>query len=450
MLHALLVDDDLAYLLTIADIVGREGFKTSTATSLAMARSELAKKTPDIVFLDQSLPDGRGIEFLADLHQFPTTVAVIVTGHASVECAVEAMRLGASNYMQKPVDAGRIKALLESVAQTRDLKVEIGSLRSELRKLGHFGPLVGASRPMQEVYDLIGKVAGTDATVLIMGETGTGKELVAEAVHGLSRRRKHPFVTLNCGAISPHLIESDLFGHEKGSFTGADRLHRGVFERAHQGTLFLDEITEMPLDLQVKLLRVLESKKVTRVGGNAPLEVDVRVIAATNRKPKEALSDGKLREDLYYRLHVFPIQLPALRERENDVELLVEHFLEKLNAETGTKKEVSRAAMQRLVAHAWPGNVRELRNVLQRAFIMAEDVLGLDSIPLGTENASGERLTLQVGMSLAEAEKRLVLATLEQCDGDKKAAAEVLRVSLKTLYNRLNEYRAGGDLVEVP
>ncbi len=246
MPHALIVDDDLSYLLGIAEVVGREGFTTSTAPTLQVAREEIEKRVPDVVLLDMKLPDGTGTELLEQLNQYPTTVVVFVTGHSSVESAVEAMRLGASNYMTKPVDIDRIKAVLASVARTRELKVEIGSLRGELRKLGRFGPLVGASAAMQSVYDLIAKAAPTQATVLVVGETGTGKELVAQALHELSLRRTEAFVTINCGAVSPNLIESELFGHEKGSFTGADRLHRGLFERAHQGTLLLDEITEMP------------------------------------------------------------------------------------------------------------------------------------------------------------------------------------------------------------
>lgn len=442
MPHALIVDDDLSYLLGIAELVGSEGFTTSTAPTLKDARLELEKRVPDVVLLDMMLPDGIGTALLEQLNQFPTTVVVFVTGHSSVESAVEAMRLGASNYMTKPVDVDRIKGVLASVAQTRDLKVEIGSLRGELRKLGRFGRLVGASEPMQFVYDMIAKAAPTNATVFIVGETGTGKELVAQALHELSRRRKEPFVTINCGAVSPSLIESELFGHERGSFTGADRMHRGLFEQANKGTLLLDEVTEMPMDLQVKLLRVLETQSFQRVGSSAPIKVDVRVVAATNRKPKDAVEDGKLREDLFYRLNVFPISLPPLRERDHDIELLAKHFLEQLNSEAGTSKEFSLAALQRLRMHAWTGNVRELRNIVQRAFIMTPDLIGIDAIPLGVEEIKGSSLNFQVGTSLGEVERRLILATLEHCEGDKKKAAEVLGISIKTLYNRINEYKA--------
>ena len=295
---------------------------------------------------------------------------------------------------------------------------------------------------MQKVYDLIGKVAPTEATILVLGETGTGKELVAETVHSLSRRHKEPFLPINCGAVSPTLIESELFGHERGSFTGADRMHKGYFERAHRGTLFLDEITEMPHELQVKLLRVLETGKVTRIGGNEAIPVDVRVIAASNRRPEEAVAAGKLREDLHYRLNVFPIHLPPLRERRDDVDLLAEHFLALLNKEQGTSKDFTRPALQRLRTHNWPGNVRELKNLVHRAYILAEEHIGIDSLPLGVQETPGSNLNVKVGTSLGEVEQRLILATLEDCEGDKKKAAEVLGISLKTLYNRLNEYKS--------
>jgi two-component system, NtrC family, response regulator AtoC len=320
--HALLVDDDVNFVLGLAEVVGREGFSTKAAHTLKEARAEIGRVMPDVLLVDLHLPDGSGIDLFRDLETSPATEVVLITGQASVDTAVEAMRKGASDYLVKPVDMARVRAVLANVVRTRELKEQIGTLRGELRKLGRFGPLIGASPSMQRVYDMISKVAPTEATVLLLGETGTGKELVAETIHGLSRRHKEPFLPINCGAVSPNLIESELFGHERGSFTGADRMHKGYFERANRGTLFLDEITEMPPELQVKLLRVLETGKVTRIGGNEAFTVDVRVIAATNRRPEEAVARGKLREDLHYRLNVFPIQLPPLRDRREDVELL--------------------------------------------------------------------------------------------------------------------------------
>jgi DNA-binding NtrC family response regulator len=439
---ALVVDDDVNFATGLVEVVNREGFTTRMAGSVKEAKAELAKSMPDILLVDLHLPDGSGLDIFKELEASPSTEVVLITGQATVDTAVEAMRRGASDYLVKPVDIARVRAVLANVVRTRELKEQIGSLRGELRKLGRFGPLIGSSAPMQRVYDLIGKVATTEATVLITGETGTGKELVAETIHTLSRRHKEPFLPINCGAVSPTLIESELFGHERGSFTGADRLHRGYFERANRGTLFLDEITEMPWELQVKLLRVLETSKITRIGGNEPITVDVRMLAATNRRPEEAVTKGKLREDLLYRLNVFPINLPPLRERKEDVELLAENFLQQLNREHDTRKEFTRPAINRLKSHNWPGNVRELRNLVHRAFILADEHIGLDSLPLGVQETVGSSLAVKVGTSLGEAERRLILATLEECDGDKKKAAEILGISLKTLYNRLNEYKS--------
>jgi two-component system, NtrC family, response regulator AtoC len=444
MPHALIVDDDLSFLLGLAEVVGREGFSTSTASSVAQARAEVARQAPDVLLTDLQLPDGSGLDLLQDAAGAGPPEVILITGHASVETAVDALKRGAADYLTKPVDFARVKMVLTNLNRTRELKEEIGSLRTELRKLGRYGPLIGASTAMQKVYDLITRVARTEATIVITGETGTGKELVAQTVHEQSRRHKEPFLPINCGAVSPNLIESELFGHERGSFTGADRVHRGYFERANRGTLFLDEVTEMPIELQVKLLRVLETGSVTRIGGSEQIRVDVRVIAATNRKPEEAVAQGKLREDLLYRLNVFPVDLPPLRDRGDDIELLAEHFLNLLNKGEGTSKRWSASAIERLRQHNWPGNVRELRNVVQRAYILAEDEIGPEALPLarGLDERPNASLSVRVGMSIAEAERRLILATLEGCAGDKKQAAETLKISLKTLYNRLNEYKA--------
>ena len=440
MPHALLVDDDLALSLGLAEMVSREGFTTSTAGSLREAREEIRTTVPDLVLLDLHLPDGLGVELLEDLAETPATQTVMMTAHGTIEAAVDAMRRGAVHFLTKPLDFAAVKATLATIAHTRQLTDEIGVLRGTLRQLGRFGLLVGASPAMQRTYDLIEKVARTDATVLIVGETGTGKELVAQTIHGLSRRRNESLVAVNCGAVSATLIESELFGHERGSFTGAQRQHRGHFERAHGGTLFLDEITEMSADLQVKLLRVLETGMVHRLGAQDTLPVDVRVIAATNRVPRTAVTDGKLREDLLYRLNVFPIDVPPLRDRLDDVEVLAQHFLSELNRQEGTNKQFTRAAIQRLAGHDWPGNVRELKNVVQRAFILAEDTVGIDMLSLGTTVVTGSSLSLKVGTSLSEVERHLILSTLEHCEGDKKKAAAILGVSLKTVYNKLNEY----------
>jgi DNA-binding NtrC family response regulator len=440
--RALVVDDDPGFQLGLAELVKREGFAVTCAGSLEQARAAIVAEAPDILLVDVRLPDGSGLELLEGLESVASPEVVLITGSASVETAVEALRRGAIDYLTKPVDFARIKMALANVTRTLGMKGEIGTLRGELRKLGRFGPLIGRSPAMQAVYDLIGRVARTDASVLITGETGTGKDVVAVTIHSLSRRSKAPFLPVNCGAISAHLIESELFGHERGSFTGADRVHKGYFERAHRGTLFLDEITEMPLELQVRLLRVLETGLVTRVGGNEPIRVDVRILAATSFRVDEAVAARKLREDLFYRLNVFPIALAPLRDRGEDVELLAEQCLSELNAAAGTDKRFTRACLERLRRHNWPGNVRELKNVIQRAYILAEGDVGVDSLPLGvSEVVSAASLVMRVGTPIAEMERRLILATLDECGGDKKKAAAILKISLKTLYNRLNEYK---------
>jgi DNA-binding NtrC family response regulator len=446
---ALLIDDDPPSLAALSALVGGAGFEVRTAETLEKARAELAAARFEVVLCDLQLPDGSGLDLLAGIEPSDPTELVFITGHGSLDSALEAFRGGAVDYLTKPIDVHRLRRILSNVQRAADLRQQVDTLRQELRSLGHFGRMMGASPEMQRVYDLVLRVATTDATVLVTGETGTGKELVAETVHGLSRRAKKPFVAVNCGAIPSTLIESEFFGHERGSFTGADRRHKGVFERADGGTLFLDEITEMPVELQVRLLRVLETNEVMRIGGDQPIRVDVRIIAATNRDPKDAVAEGKLREDLLYRLLVFPIALPPLRERAGDVELLANHFLERQGRESGARKNFTEGALDRLRRHSWPGNVRELKHVVERAVIMAAADVDEDCIPLGADTAPplpsdgalDGNLGVAVGLSIAEVERRLILATLSHCDGNKNRAAEILGISLKTLYNRLNAYK---------
>ena len=305
--------------------------------------------------------------------------------------------------------------------------------------------MLGNSQPMRRLYHMIARVAPTHATVLLVGESGTGKELVAQTLHRRSRRRHKPLLAVNCGAIPENLIESELFGHEKGAFTGAGRARKGVFERACGGTLFLDEITEMPVPLQVRLLRVLETGCITRVGGEEEITTDVRVIAATNRDPAEAVGDHCLRQDLLYRLSVFPIHLPPLRQRGDDVELLAQHFLQEYNRTEGLQKRFSEETLAHLRSTEWPGNVRQLKNVVFRGFIMAEETIEPHHLPRplmeGGGEVCGEALTVSLGTPIADVEKRLIQATLEHYDGDKKRTSEALGISLKTLYNRLNVYQ---------
>ncbi|RZS78801.1 sigma-54-dependent transcriptional regulator [Pigmentiphaga kullae] len=459
MPHVLIVDDEPNTRAALAEIVGAEGFTTAVAGDLREARIQIVRQSPDVVLTDLKLPDGSGMDLFKELDPSIPVEVILITGHASVESAVDALRLGAADYLIKPINMQRLKAILDRIPRAGDLKAEIGSLRGELRRFGRFGRMLGGSPAMQDLYDQIGKVAPTEATVLLIGESGTGKELAAQTLHDLSLRRKRPFLAVNCGAISPNLIESEMFGHERGSFTGAERQHKGYFERSHGGTLFLDEITEMPIELQVKLLRVLETGLFMRVGTNQETECDVRIIAATNRNPQEAVAEGKLREDLYHRLNVFPIHLPPLRERSKDVELLAQSFLDLLNETHKSAKAFSPAMLADMASHAWPGNVRELKNYVHRAFIMTDGGL-IDTVAAPIQLAPAGKaesepiVTIPVGTSLAEADRRLIFATLQHCGGVKKHAAEVLGISLKTLYNRLEDYAADNareaDMQDVP
>jgi DNA-binding NtrC family response regulator len=483
MTHALIVEDDVDSAVSLSELVAGEGLTVAMAHTLRDARKQLALQPPDIVLLDLRLPDGSGMDLFSDPELVANSEVVLITGHASLETSILALRLGAADYLVKPVNLRHLQGVLSRVTKPAVLRAEVADLTANLETAGHFGHLWGRSPEMVRVYDQISRVAGTGVTVFITGESGTGKEVVAQTIHDLSRRRKMPFLGVNCGAISPNLIESEIFGHEKGSFTGADRQHQGFFERAAGGTLFLDEITEMPLDLQVKLLRVLETGRFMRVGASQSQETDVRIIAATNRLPMQAVANGRLREDLMYRLNVFPIELPPLRDRLSDVPLLAEHFLRQISEQEGKTKTLSPEALEQLGNYPWPGNVRELRNAVHRAYVMARDSVidaqwlprsspgtaaapapvlsavptavapaapAADPIPMqpGASAAplvaagGGENLVLPLGISIAEAERALILATLRHCRHQKERTAAVLGVSLKTLYNRLKQYAA--------
>jgi DNA-binding NtrC family response regulator len=458
----LIVDDDPLSLSGLEALVRAEGFETATADDLATARKVLERQRPDALLADVNLPDGSGLE-LAPAASEAGIDLILVTGGATVETAVEALRAGASDFLTKPVDQARLKTLLEGIARAGSYRREIAELRSTLRELGRFGSMIGSSTAMQAVYDRITRVAPTDATVLVTGESGTGKELVAETVHRLSRRAHRPFVAINCGAIAANLIESELFGHERGAFTGADRQRKGVFERAHQGTLFLDEVSEMPLELQVKLLRVLESGTFTRVGGEKPLSSDVRVVAASNRDLDSFVAEGKFRPDLLYRLRVVPVELPPLKDRGTDVRKLAQHFLGELSLANKEEKTFSAEALAALERHAFPGNVRELKNAVQQAYILAEREIGIEHLPndiatgattaarnlagaparpaaVSGDGRSGDTIPVAVPAALADVERSVILATLDRLGGDKAQAAERLGISLKTLYSRLREY----------
>ena len=444
--HALIVEDDADSARMMATLVANEGFSAATAQSLRDARRQSALQQPDVVLLDLRLPDGNGMALLDDPELLGNSEVVLMTGHASLETSIQALRYGAADYLIKPVSAKQLQSILSRVMKPSVLHAEVRTLHEDLLRTGRFGHLVGVSEPMKLVYEQIARVAGTSVTVFISGESGTGKELVARTVHDLSRRRARPFLAVNCGAISPNLIESEIFGHEKGSFTGAERQHQGFFERAHGGTLFLDEITEMPLGLQVKLLRVLETGTFMRVGSTIAQETDVRVVAATNRDPVQAVASNALREDLWYRLNVFPLELPPLRDRLEDLPLLVKHFLQELGRREGALKHASPAALERLAQYRWPGNVREVRNVLQRAYVMtagqeiSDQWLPRDAVAAPVSTGSAGTLEVVVGTPLAAIERQVIMATLEHFGHNKERTAAALGVSLKTLYNRLKEY----------
>ena len=449
MLHALLVEDNVDNLDFLEQIVHGLGFETTSAQTLSQARELLGERRPDLAVLDLDLPDGNGQDLFSDLNERCNTEVIVVTGNGSIDSAVSALRQGVRDYFTKPLDVDRFDRVLKLLRQSLDQRHEGGAAvalptpksRSQRNKAIRegFDRLIGRSPAMQALCDDIARVARTEVTVLLTGETGTGKELVAETIHGLGPRADGPLVAVNCGALQPSLIESQLFGHEAGSFTGASRTRKGLFERARGGTLFLDEVGEMPLELQVNLLRVLETRRACRIGGESDYEVDVRLIAATNRSPAEAVREGQLRKDLFYRLNVFPIHVPPLRERLGDLDFLATHLLEEV---TEGRKAFTSEALERLKQHGWPGNVRELRNVVERAAVVAEERVRPEHVRFDATEPSAlpQSAAPGVGASIAEVERWLILSTLDHFDWSKKKAAETLGISLKTLYTRLNAY----------
>ena len=373
-MRVLIVEDDVAIRKGLESAVRELDAQPKSVGTAGEAARAVEEFDPDLLIVDVHLPDGDGIEvFRAAREARPDRDGIVLTGQASLDSAVEALRAGVSDYLLKPLRPAQLEVVFQRLTSRRALESEVETLRGELQETGKLGELIGKSAAMVKVFDALRRVARTNAPVLLTGPSGTGKEVVARTIHRLSRRQAAPFVAFNCGAISPTLIESELFGHERGAFTGADKRRIGYFEEASGGTLLLDEITEMGPDLQVKLLRVLEDRTVRRIGGAQDLRVDVRLVSATNRDPADAIREGKLREDLYYRLNVFPIALPPLSERREDIALLAEHFRRHLDDQE--KAGVARwdpAALRKLESHAWPGNVRELRNVVHRAYVMTE------------------------------------------------------------------------------
>ena len=398
----------------------------------------------DLVFLDMKLPGANGIEVLKALKSnMPQTEAVIITAYGTIENAVEAMKIGAFDYLLKPFTPEQVELVVNKINDKEALVEENRYLKSEIEKEYNFSEIVGESDAMKKIYEIIKKVAATPATVLITGESGTGKELVARAITAHSLRKNMPFIKVNCAALPETLLESELFGHEKGAFTGAVQRRKGRFELANKGTILLDEIGEIPPKIQAKLLRVLQEREFERIGGERPIKVDVRVIATTNRDLEKEIKEGKFREDLYYRLNVIPIHLPPLKDRKEDIPLLVKHFLKKYVAYGRDKNfEISEKAMKKLMEYNWPGNVRELENIIERIVVLSlrgkELEEHLDSVLL-RKKVEGDNI-FRIGRKMAEVEKDYILKTLEYMGNNKTKTAEVLDISIRTLRNKLNAY----------
>ncbi len=474
-LKVLIVDDEASQRSGLAAMVSAWGMSPETAGDGHEALLKLAGFPADVIITDLNMPglDGFGfLQKLRDSADMPPTI--VLTAYGNIETAVKTVHeLGAYWFLEKPIQPGSLEVLLRRAGSHSSLHSEKRVLERQLSYKGSLGELVGTSSKMQEIFALLQQAGPSKACVLITGESGTGKELVARTVHALSPRRQGPFIAINCAALPETLIESELFGHEKGSFTGASERRAGCFEVAQHGTLLLDEIGEMPMQTQAKLLRILEDSKVRRLGGKAEFEVDVRVVAATNKVPEEAVRGGHLREDLYYRLNVFHIHLPPLRERKADIQPIAETLIGDLNRKHECRvSDISPVVVEALQYHQWPGNVRELRNVLERAVILAgEGTIESKHLPAflqdqaamvaagpaaqqaaaasaaaatvaGPTAEDSDGIRFQIGTTVEEAEKGLIIRTLEHTRNNKTRAAEILGISLKTLHNKLKEYGA--------
>ena len=450
-IRVLIIDNDAPHAETMADSLSRVGYACTVATS-GLAGAELVEKdTFEIVISDLKMPDVGGLEILAKCNdQLPDAEVILVTGHGTIQSAVEAMQQGAFNYLLKPLDLKQLRAVVDNASRNQHLRRANAELNRRLDEKFGFESVIGNSPPMLELIDRLRRIAPTDATVLIEGETGTGKELVAQAIHQNSPRKSRPFVALNCAALSEHILESELFGHVRGAFTDASADRIGKFEYAHGGTLFLDEVGDMPLPTQIKLLRVLESSEITRVGSNEPIKVNVRILSATNRHLEDAIQSGLFREDLYHRLKVVTIRLPRLSERSQDIPLLIDHFL-KMHSQRHHKeiKSMTTAARRRLMAFDWPGNVRQLKNALESMVVVDYDrVLDLDDLPaeLSPGDAAapaqdGKGLNELVGQPLSAVEGLFIAETLQFTGGNREEASQLLGIGERTLYRKIKEYQ---------
>ncbi len=438
---ALILDDDAGHGAALADAVAAEGFAVVRHSTLAGVRETLDEQPIAIAFLTLHCSDGTGVDLLAHPAVATANEIILMNALDEPDLVNRGIAQGATYFFHKPFDPVFIRSLLTDLLAEMSDGYADGEPNATIDQ---FGLLRGGSSAMRKLYRTMRKVAATETSVLLIGESGTGKELVARSLHLFSDRAESEFVAMNCAAIPKELFESELFGHEKGAFSGAVRRHEGYFERAHGGTLFLDEVTEMPIELQAKLLRVLELSQYRRVGGETDQYSDARIIAATNREPEEAIEQGLLREDLYFRIARFPLRLPPLRARGEDIRGLAGFFLNELNKTNDSAIGISEAALSRLESYAWPGNVRELQSTLERAFILANESIEPEHLRNleETESAPGDYIRVAATATVEEAEKKLIMAALETYEGDKQQAADSLGISLKTLYNRLNEYAA--------
>src|SRR5205809_7612228 len=443
----LIVDDDPGIRASLAVILQSWGFEPLQASNAPEATAMVERQDPDIVISDVVMPETSGLELLSHLKSGdPHRPVLLITAQGSIDMAVEAMKQGARDFLTKPLtDLPKLKSLLDDAEREIELRRKAKRLTTRIETERNSSDFVGTSNPMREVFALIESVAQRDVSVMITGESGTGKEVVARSIHRLSRREAKPFVAINAAAIPESLIESELFGHERGAFTGAVATRPGVFEQANGGTLLIDEIAEMPASLQPKLLRVLGDGRVRRLGGNYEFEFDVRVVASTNRAPVRAVDDGHLREDLYYRLNVVPIALPPLRDRAEDIPLLVQHFVGEFNRKHELQIEgVTDEALALLKNYPWPGNVRELRNIIERSVVLSKsEWIEESALPPYVRSPAlrAEKLVFSVGeTTVAEAERELILRTLEHAGKNKAEAARQLGVDVKTIYNKLKAY----------
>ena len=441
----LVVDDEINIRGALVTLLEKKGYQVRGAGTGEEALEQLETATADLVLTDLKMPGMGGMEFLRRLKQkWPDTEVLVMTAYGSIDTAVEAMRCGAYDYLTKPIDRERFPLAVEKALERHALAVENKQLKDRLETRTRFDHMVGESEPMQRLYSLVDMVADSDVTVLLIGESGTGKELVARAIHHKSHRADGPFVTLNCGALPENLFESELFGYEKGAFTGATMNKMGRFELADGGTLLLDEVGELSLKSQVDFLRVLETKEFRRLGGTKIVKVDTRIIAATNRNLEEAVKRGDFREDLYYRLNVVPIRLPPLRERGEDIPLLADRFLEEFSAQHHREpKEVSREAMRLLRLYAWPGNIRQLRNLIERMVVTVKDpLLQPEHLPeeIQASREDARTMVVSLGSSLKEIEREAIRRTLAEVTNHREKAAKLLGISLRALQYKIKEY----------